>query len=429
MSKLGNGLILRTIKESDKDSLTELARHCFPKEDMGKGIALYVNQLFDYFPSFSLQDNFIIVDTANNDEVVSWVNLNRKVCVFENIKIPYGSVDFVGSHKDYRNRGLVRHLFLSLEERALEHNLAFIVILGIPYFYKTFGYEYGVKLEGYLHFSEETPIIVPEKKNKSLEFTIQKVEDNSAFKSYLQIRAKRNQHLNLYQEIHPSSFAFYNTPHLADCDEARDFYLVKNKDDLIVGNFYLMVRFGFLSVRELYVEDIEAISSILNLALEHSRKYKIPIEILKPAQQHVLLSLEKLIGSPFSNGYAWYVKIPSIQSYLQQITPILEKRLIASPHKNYTGNLTINYYRGGLRLNFIEGKLSSINEQSISELQDSNRIFDLQIPPNNLIQLLMGMKSIDSLKSESYDISFEENRKSLLNILFPLIRAGLTPAI
>ncbi len=426
MINLGDGLILRTIKESDRDSLVKLASHCFQKEDMGKGISIYVNQLVDYYPSFSLQDNFIVVDTAKNDMVISWVNLNRKICVFESVKIPYGSVDIVGTHRDYRNRGLVRQLFQALESRAMEYNLAFIVILGIPYFYKSFGYEYGVRFEGNIQISGQRMFNQLEKKIS--EFNIEKVVDEDSFSQYLETRAKRNKHLDLYQELSSKSFDFYNNPKLAESDEARHFFLVK-KGDSIIGNFYSMVRFGSFCIRELFLENLRAVNSIFRFAFSESKKYNLPISILKPAQQEILIEIENFVGSNFSADYAWFVKIPAFHLFLEQITSILERRLYSSKYKNYTGSLSINYFKGGILLGLKNGKLSSITRLINSEVQNSNVEFDLQIPPDSLMQLMLGHKAIDSLKSESYDISYREGSKFLIDILFPKIRQSLTPAV
>jgi hypothetical protein len=190
-----------------------------------------------------------------------------------------------------------------------------------------------------------------------------------------------------------------------------------------------MIRFGFLSVRELYLEETEVIDEIISFALDISARYNLPVEILKPAQKEVLLCLENLVGLNFSNDYAWYVKIPSIPLYLDLITPILEKRLYSSKYMNFTGDLIISYYKGGIKLKFIEGNLDSLKELSILEIQNTKSNFNLQIPPNDFLHLLLGNKSIYFLKSESHDINFELKQKNLLEVLFPLIRASLTPAI
>ncbi|MFX1533925.1 MAG: GNAT family N-acetyltransferase [Promethearchaeota archaeon] len=426
MKSLGNGLILRNIKKADRESLLQLASHCFQKEDLGKGITLYTKQLLNYHPSFSSQDNFIVVDTKLNDKVIAWVNLNQKKCIFEKKEIPYGSIDIVGTQKEYRDQGLIRQLFQVLEKRALKKNLAFIVILGIPYFYKTFGYEYAITFGGDIRFPKESFPTQPEE--KKTEYTIEKVNDEPSFKKYLEIRAQRNCFLDLYQEISQSSFNFYNIPDLRDSDEGRHFYFVKKKDKAI-GGFYLMLRFGFLSIRELYIKDITAISSILQFAIKMSKKYNYPLSIIKPAQQELTSCLEKLSGTKFSRDYAWYVKIPSFQKFLTYLTPILENRLNKSIYKNYTGKIRINYFKGGFSLFFEEGKLKSIENINKHDIHTNHYEFDLHIPPNNLIQLLMGNKAIDVLTSDCFDISYESQKKQLLDVLFPTIKASLTPTV
>ena len=125
-----------------------------------------------------------------------------------------------------------------LEQHAAEYNLPFLVVLGIPYYYKRLGYEYAVTLEESIRIP--THRIPPLEDEKEI-FIIEKVNDVTSYQIYLKIRAKRNTHLDLYQQIQASSFQFYSG-NLEESDEVRHFYLVK-KGAKIIGNFYLIIRF------------------------------------------------------------------------------------------------------------------------------------------------------------------------------------------
>jgi hypothetical protein len=57
--------------------------------------------------------------------------------------------------------------------------------------------------------------------------------------------------------------------------------------------------------------------------------------------------------------YAWYVRVPDVPRFLRHIAPVLHRRLAASVAAGYNGELTINFYRGGIRLLFEQGYLAS----------------------------------------------------------------------
>ena len=134
MKNLGNGLLLRPLKESDRENLLKHVTNVFADENLGTGIVLLTKQLLDYYPGFSLKDNFVVIDTKLDHQIVAWLCLLRKKCVFENIKITYGQMDMVGTQREYRDRGLIRQLSNELEKRAAELSIPFLVVLGIPYF-------------------------------------------------------------------------------------------------------------------------------------------------------------------------------------------------------------------------------------------------------------------------------------------------------
>ena len=143
MKNLGNGLILRCLEESDRESLLEHVKNVY-ESSIIPSVSSLTNQFLDHYPDFSLRDNFVVVDTKQNSKVIAWLCLLRKTCVFEDVEISYGQMDMVGTQKEYRNRGLIRQLSKVLEQRATEYDLPFLVVLGIPYYYKRLGYEYAI---------------------------------------------------------------------------------------------------------------------------------------------------------------------------------------------------------------------------------------------------------------------------------------------
>src|ERR1041384_6111836 len=72
----------------------------------------------------------------------------------------------VGTDDSYRNRGLIRALFEMVHERSEAEGDLVQGITGIPYFYRQFGYEFALDLEG----GRRAPVsLIPKAKEGELE--------------------------------------------------------------------------------------------------------------------------------------------------------------------------------------------------------------------------------------------------------------------
>jgi predicted N-acetyltransferase YhbS len=89
----------------------------------------------------------VVVD---GDRVVSTaVLLDEQVRVgqgSEAVTLPAGQVDLVATDQAYEGRGLVRALMGWAHRRSAERGHELCVMIGIPYFYRLFGYEYALAI-------------------------------------------------------------------------------------------------------------------------------------------------------------------------------------------------------------------------------------------------------------------------------------------
>ena len=114
--------------------------------------------------------------------------------------------------------------------------------------------------------------------------------------------------------------------------------------------------------------------------------------------------------------YAWYLRVPDLPGFLRLITPALERRLAASPMAAHSGDLRIDFYRGGLRLTFEAGRLAPITpwQRPIwGERQHAS------FPPLVFLQLLFGHRSLAELREAFPDVRAQPEAAALLGALFP----------
>jgi hypothetical protein len=118
---------------------------------------------------------------------------------------------------------------------------------------------------------------------------------------------------------------------------------------------------------------------------------------------------------PPSDPYAWYVRVADLPALLRTLAPALERRLAASPFADYSGELTLDFYRGGLRMVWRDGRLAEVAEWQRPVWGEATAGF----PPGVFLQLLFGYRDIQELRHAFPDVWAEGKAKALLPALFP----------
>ena len=151
-------------------------------------------------------------------------------------------------------------------------NLPFLIIEGIPYFYRQFGYEFAIPLRDSLIISMD---VIPSLKNGESEpFRIVRVTKD-LFQEYLNLRAKRNALLDLYRKIDHQNWQYISQGKLGEVG-AMELYLIKHREN-IIGSFYIDVLFEKLEIKELWVESEDCIPTILRHCVKIARSKNIPL--------------------------------------------------------------------------------------------------------------------------------------------------------
>jgi len=113
--------------------------------------------------------------------------------------------------------------------------------------------------------------------------------------------------------------------------------------------------------------------------------------------------------------YAWYLRLPDLAGFLRLVAPVLEGRLADSPCLGYTGEITLGFYRQGLRLNFEAGRLTVVEDWMPQPKNFGTATF----PDLTFLQLLFGYRSLDELMSSFPDCYTRDEVKPVLRVLFP----------
>jgi predicted N-acetyltransferase YhbS len=132
-----DGLRLRTAVESDLQQIGALLADRGEEAD-AEDLRLVVDD-----PDEGLDAVMVMVD---GDRVVSTATLLRETVTIGGVDVPAGQVELVATDRAYERRGLVRALMDEAHRRSVDRGDLLQVMIGIPYFYRQFGYAYAMPI-------------------------------------------------------------------------------------------------------------------------------------------------------------------------------------------------------------------------------------------------------------------------------------------
>ncbi|KAG0203949.1 hypothetical protein BGX28_003951 [Mortierella sp. GBA30] len=158
---IGEGLVMRWSTRADQHNVASCMAEAFRwvqfgrsyKEDEypepNKNVYKAMSRLLSGHCKVMTEYDYALVENTlakeGENPIVACVCLQASPGYYGKVQLTYGKPECVGSHPDYRNRGLIRRLFLEMIHPASEARGDVIQMLpGIPHFYLQFGYEYAM---------------------------------------------------------------------------------------------------------------------------------------------------------------------------------------------------------------------------------------------------------------------------------------------
>ncbi len=428
---LGGGLALRWTGPADAERVAEFTAYAFrnaPEDPPLAGLGAQVRDWMSGRHPLVGPEDFVIVEDTATGAIVASSCLMRQEWEYDGIPFDVGRPEFVVTDEGYRNRGLIRAIFTAIHERGAARDQLVQGITGIPYFYRQFGYEYALDLEGgrgaYFATIPDAPAAEPEP------YALREATpDDLPF--IMALYDRRRAGLLVSTRV-PGDFwrATFSAP--------RDAYnmhwcLYVIVDAAGAPRGYIRVsskRWGEnLWVWDWATEDGVALRAtgapILRALRELAKRTPHATGDDKPVtgiwlalhREHPLYAaLGEAVAPRTIAPYAWYVRVPDLPGFLRHIAPALERRLATSAMAGHTGDLRIDFYRGGLRLTFADGRLTGAEpwrRPVWGERQGAG------FPPLVFLQLLFGHRSLAELRAAFPDVLANDEATPLLDALFP----------
>lgn len=430
---LGDGLILRHASPEDADALSQFNGEIHAKNEVDRlHLMAWTRDLLTRPHPTLTPEDFTIIEEASTGRIVSSLNLIPQTWSYEGIEFGVGRPELVGTLPEYRGRGLVRIQFDLIHQWSAERGHMVQAITGIPYFYRQFGYEMAIDLDG-RRFGHEAHVPKLKEGEEELYHVRLAKEADLPFiaRTYDEIR-KRSM---IVCERTPEIFRY----ELGSQDIEHAFAqtcVIEDKTGEPVGylKHICFVANGSLNS---YLYELKSGASWLKVTpsvvrylwqtgQEYAKRDGKPCISFGFAlgERHPVYEAIKDRLPDVRGSYAWYVRVPDLPGFLNHIKPVLEKRLAESIAAGHSREIKISFYRGGLR--FV---IEHVHIRTIEPWKPRpNDEGDIAFPGLTFLQLLFGYRSYEELHYAFPDCWRDsEEVRVLINILFPKKLSNILP--
>ncbi len=369
------------------------------------------DRLLRYLPARHL-DEFQIVENTATGEVVSTSCLVPWSLSFAGTQLKAAQVEMIFTRPEYRKRGLVRRQIERLHRIAEERGYDILMLWGIPFYYRQFGYSFCV--EGLA--SQSLPA-----------WRVPDEPPAASTGAPLALRPAATADVPHLQRFFPRSVAGLDV--YLERSEAHWRYLIESAKFPIfvveaggsaLGYAILVRNKQTVHIFESSLPDQETALALLQLL----KKDCMEILVNWPAGG-TLAALARGLGSILSRSTQWEFRFPSLSRFLTKLAPLLDRRLAGSAFRNLTTDFVLNLFTEACRIRIAGGRIAGVEALGFVDTSMGAEGGTLNIPPDAWMRLLFGDRDLDGLYESWPDILVKPNDRALVHTLFPRMEAYL----
>ena len=393
---LPGGLLLRTGRPADLDQIATLLA------ERGEPADAADHRLIVEDADAGWESCAVVVD---GERVVSTATLLDETLILGGLPIPTGQVELVATDREYEGRGLARALMRWAHDRSAGRGQLAQMLIGIPYFYRQFGYQYAIALP-----RSRAVQAVP---SASAEYSVRTAgSDDIPAMAELQSTAQRGYDLHM-----PRSAACWRW--LVACD---------GSSQLLVERAGVPIATGRLTAPdddEMVLGEVAAADPCAAYALVAHAASRAGTAVLKvqgrpgsPGGD----ALEDCLASPPRQAARYYVRVPDVTALLEHLRPVLAARLAASELAGDSGEVVVSFYRHHVRMSYSNATVGRVRPGGT--IQAPGTVGGAGVAPDLAGPLLFGPYGIAGL-AERHPDAYVGPNQTLMRTLFPPVRADL----
>jgi hypothetical protein len=350
---------------------------------------------------------------VDDDRIVAVLALWRERMRIGEVEVPAGQIDFVATASDHERRGIVRELVDLAHERAAARGDLLQILVGIPYFYRQFGYTYAIPIPDPVDVPATAELPVP---------------------AGLLARRAAVDDLPAMQRLHDTVQGEFDIamPHGAAAwrwllDVSTVEMRVVEDDDRVCGVARSKRRTGGsddeaaprITVAEVAATSIGVARALLADARKTHGDGDIRV-IDRPGTAVSALLAE--VGRRNDERDEYLVRIADPVGFLDALRPTLSARLAASPFARESGQLLLSFYRYGAVLSYADGVVTSV--RPVAGIQLPVAAGGAGVPPDLIAALLFGPHGALQLEAWHPDCNLGR-RRALVATFFPPVTADM----
>ncbi|HEY3548370.1 MAG TPA: GNAT family N-acetyltransferase [Propionicimonas sp.] len=391
---LPGGLTLRTARPGDLAQIGDLLA------ERGEPADSLDHRLVVEDPDLGWDACAVVVD---GDRVVSTATLLDETLRLGEVVLPAGQVELVATDVAYEGRGLVRALMGWAHERSAARGQVLQVMIGIPYFYRLFGYEYAIDIP---RARELTGPAVDPTGPRLRRATAADVPALAA----QQEAAQRTADVAM---PHPAARWRWLLEH-----DASTTWVVERDDEVVASARTGPPDDGVLVAEAAAVDP--AAADLLLAALIGELGPQLTV-VHRPGTV-VGATWEQRLGPAGTDAQQYYVRLPRPEVALDLLRPVLSARLAASGLDRVGRDVVISTFGRHYRLPVTDAGLGPVVVGG--PLQGPGSVGGAGVAPDHLAALLFGPHGIDGLTQRRPDV-YPGPDGELFTALFPPLTADL----
>lgn len=427
---LGNGLLLRRSCANDVDALAAFNQRIHTEDDDPvdpvERLAPWVRDLLSGRHPTHHVDDFSVVEDTHSGKIVSCMSLISQTWSYAGIPFELGRPELVATDEAFRNRGLVRTQFELIHALSAQRGQLVQAITGIPYYYRQFGYEMALDLDGNRRgFAPSHVPKLPEGQSEPYLILPASEEDIPAIQALYAQGCERSPIACVRDE---AIWRYELSGQTPESINRRELRMIKTPQGELVGflahsNMLWWNSALALTCLEIYPGHpwAEVVASVNRYLYAEGQKCAARdgqtctgFGYALGAQHPAYTAAGRGLPAE-TKSYAWYMRVPDLAAFILHIRPALEKRLANSIGSGASAVLTLCFYRSGLRIVLENGRITHAENTPPGKWMHADAVF----PPLSFLQLLFGYRSLEEMRYMFADCWANEKAALLLNALFP----------
>lgn len=345
---------------------------------------------------------------AENGRVVSSVALMTHVFRLEGMDIPVGQAEFVATAEGYEHRGLVRRQMDLLHRWSAERGDLAQIVLGIPYFYRQFGYEYAFGWPGVRVIHPGVQFAMP------AGWSVRRASESDV-PEIMAMEADTQRSASLSCARSERWWRWWTGP------EAPAEIWVAEMGGSVAGSARLGngppgLELAVTAVTTVAGRDPDAVWALLTEAARRGR----PVAVGQRRGIAEAAGPVSTLHPP--TYYGLYARVADPVALLDRVRPVLSARLARSPFRNSSGRLLLSTYSSSMTIDYGQGRVSRVEAGPPEQAPDEKG--GAGVPPDLIATLIFGRHGAKGLEARHHDV-YLGAAAEIMEVLFPPLDVDL----